>query len=333
MLEIGTLKHWNSTTYKAAVQLMGSLTTYLDDIPVSVSIPSSAMVVGNFVLVAIPGGNIRDACVMASWPGGSPGGGGGGGMEVHGNEYHDPHFEEEGVAASLLATHAAAATGIHGVGAGSVAKVADIAVDANLSAAARDAISKKHGQNTDTRIQDADGDTQIQTEESADEDKIHMDVKGVEALLLDGAGVLTLAKQSGCRAYLDADQTINASAATKVNINHVTYDIQNEFNTSTHKFTAKTAGLYLIIHQLSLHRQTGSMADGSAICAYIKVNGAYIAETDLVLGGAFNPTLQCIAIIQLAVNDYVEAYAYHTDAGATVRAWANYDVLFLSKIA
>jgi hypothetical protein len=78
MLELGILKIWNSTTYKAGVQLVGSLTTYLDNISVSVSIPSSAMVVGNYVLVAIPGGNPRDACVVASWPQGSSGGGGGG---------------------------------------------------------------------------------------------------------------------------------------------------------------------------------------------------------------------------------------------------------------
>ncbi len=73
MLELGILKTWNSTTHTAGVQLAGSLTTYLDDISVSVSIPSSAMVVGNYVLVAIPGGNPRDACVVASWPQGSSG--------------------------------------------------------------------------------------------------------------------------------------------------------------------------------------------------------------------------------------------------------------------
>jgi len=38
------------------------------------------------------------------------GAGGGGGMEVHGNEYHDPNFEEEGVAASLVETHRTTAT-------------------------------------------------------------------------------------------------------------------------------------------------------------------------------------------------------------------------------
>lgn len=101
MLQIGVLKNFDSGTYKAGVQLAGSLTTYFDDISVAKNIPSSALVIGNYVIVAIPGGNPRDACVIATWPQGSAGGG----MEVHGNEYHDPNFEEEGVAASLVELH------------------------------------------------------------------------------------------------------------------------------------------------------------------------------------------------------------------------------------
>jgi len=77
MLELGILKTFNSTTYKAGVQLVGSLTTYLDDIAVATNIAPEAMIIGNYVLVAIPGGNPRDACVVASWPQGSSGGGGG----------------------------------------------------------------------------------------------------------------------------------------------------------------------------------------------------------------------------------------------------------------
>jgi hypothetical protein len=46
------------------------------------------------------------------------GGGSGGGMQVHGNEYHDPDFATE----AALSSHAAAATGVHGVGAGYIAK-------------------------------------------------------------------------------------------------------------------------------------------------------------------------------------------------------------------
>jgi len=45
---------------------------------------------------------------------------------------------------SKVDTHAALTTGVHGVGAGTIAKVGDIAVDANLSAAAQDAVSKRH---------------------------------------------------------------------------------------------------------------------------------------------------------------------------------------------
>jgi len=55
------------------VQLVGSLTTYLDDIAVATNIAAEAMIIGNYVLVAIPGGNPRDACVVASWPAGSSG--------------------------------------------------------------------------------------------------------------------------------------------------------------------------------------------------------------------------------------------------------------------
>jgi len=78
MLELGILKTYDSGTHKAGVQLVGSLTTYLDNISVATNIAAEAMITGNYVLVAIPGGNPRDACVVASWPQGSSGGGGGG---------------------------------------------------------------------------------------------------------------------------------------------------------------------------------------------------------------------------------------------------------------
>ena len=73
MLELGILKTFDSANHKAGIQLAGSLTTYLDDIAVAINIAPEAMTVGNYVLVAIPGGNLRDACIVASWPQGSSG--------------------------------------------------------------------------------------------------------------------------------------------------------------------------------------------------------------------------------------------------------------------
>jgi len=73
MLHLGILKTFDSTTHKAGVQLAGSLTTYLDDIAVATNIAPEAMSISNYVLVAIPEGNPRDACIVASWPAGSSG--------------------------------------------------------------------------------------------------------------------------------------------------------------------------------------------------------------------------------------------------------------------
>ena len=72
MIEVGILKNFDSGTYKAGVQLAGSLTTYFDGVSVAKNIPSSAMVIGNYVILAVPGDNPRDACVIATWPSGGP---------------------------------------------------------------------------------------------------------------------------------------------------------------------------------------------------------------------------------------------------------------------
>ncbi|MGQ9676543.1 MAG: hypothetical protein ACUVX1_12850 [Chloroflexota bacterium] len=72
MIQIATLKNFDRATYKAAVQLTGSLTTYFDNVSVARNIPEGSMALGNYVILAIPGGNPKDACVVATWPGGTP---------------------------------------------------------------------------------------------------------------------------------------------------------------------------------------------------------------------------------------------------------------------
>jgi len=65
MTGVGILKTWNSGNYRAGVQLTGSLTTYLDSISVARNIPSAEMLVGRYVIVAIPQENPKDAVVIA----------------------------------------------------------------------------------------------------------------------------------------------------------------------------------------------------------------------------------------------------------------------------
>ena len=65
MLQVGILKNFDSPTYKAVVQLAGSVTTYFDDISVARNIDSADMVTGRTVILAMPGGNPRDAVIIA----------------------------------------------------------------------------------------------------------------------------------------------------------------------------------------------------------------------------------------------------------------------------
>ena len=65
MLQIGKLKSFNSTDYRAEVQLAGSITAYLDAVSVARNIASAEMVIGRHIIVAIPEDNPRDACVIA----------------------------------------------------------------------------------------------------------------------------------------------------------------------------------------------------------------------------------------------------------------------------
>ena len=76
MIELAILKNYDGVNHRADIQLAGSLTTYLESISVARNIPAAAMIVGNRVILAIPGGNPKDACVIATWPGGSPPGSG-----------------------------------------------------------------------------------------------------------------------------------------------------------------------------------------------------------------------------------------------------------------
>ena len=64
----GTLKAFNSGTYKARVTITGSLQMSLDNVPVSRAIPSGEMVAGRKVaLLLLDETKATDAVVLAVW--------------------------------------------------------------------------------------------------------------------------------------------------------------------------------------------------------------------------------------------------------------------------
>lgn len=157
-----------------------------------------------------------------------------------------------------------------------------------------------------TEIHDADNDTKVDTEESSDEDHVRMDVKGVEVFDLDDAGVLTLAKQSSACAHLGSDQTVATATVTVVDIDTELWDIQAEFNTSTHRFVAKTAGIYLAIYGWRF--TAGS--DGDLYVGYIRKNGTEVGLCQGHGSSTYAIAQMVTVITQLSVNDYLEVVVY-----------------------
>jgi hypothetical protein len=65
MLEIAILKTYDSQCHRASVQLVGSLTTYFDDVRVARNISAEEMVLGRHVFIAIPDNNPGNAVIIA----------------------------------------------------------------------------------------------------------------------------------------------------------------------------------------------------------------------------------------------------------------------------
>lgn len=68
MIRKGILKAFDSGTCTATVQIAGSLSVWLENVPVSRGIPTGEMVTGrNVAVIFLDPGNPDDAVVVAVW--------------------------------------------------------------------------------------------------------------------------------------------------------------------------------------------------------------------------------------------------------------------------
>ena len=95
-------------------------------------------------------------------------------------------------------------------------------------------------------FQDADGDTKIQLEESADEDKIRFDTAGSERMAIDNAGRVTMPYQPAFEATVGTSFSGDGSVAgTETFVFSLArVNVGSHYNTSTGIFTAPVTGLY-----------------------------------------------------------------------------------------
>lgn len=126
--------------------------------------------------------------------------------------------------------------------------------------------------------------------------------------------------QSSCRAYLSATQTIATSSTTKCNLDLELWDIQNEFNTTTHRFTATQAGRYLVSGACGMN-----VGDSQRLTTYIYKNGSYVNAVNNSVSQAGTEVTYALTsgTIELAINDYIELFVLQETGGNTTLVSAN----------
>jgi len=161
---------------------------------------------------------------------------------------------------------------------------------------------------------------QIDIKDNADSNKLQT---------IYDSGIIDFPKQSGCSARLSNDQSIPNTTETKVNFDSKIFDYQNEFNTSTHRFTATKAGTYLVIASLEYIIQT----DASRYRVYIYKNGTVIKANWHGSSGTFYQGVIVVGLIPLSENDYIEVYAYQNTGGSkSINEVASRTFLDIAKI-
>ena len=131
--------------------------------------------------------------------------------------------------------------------------------------------------------------------------------------LPNASGTITFNPVNTAKAYLSASQNNIANlTVTKVLLDTENFDVNNEF--ASNKFTAKTAGYYLILGSVGWNSNNYTV--DKTYGATIQISGSSVATTYIHASETTNLLVPAVSTIAyLAINDYVELYCYH-NAGA-----------------
>jgi len=174
----------------------------------------------------------------------------------------------------------------------------------------KDAVDKKHTQNTDHIIKDADSDTYLDVEETSDADTIVGKVKGVEAFRIHNNGIVDLPKQSKLKAYLNSNITISDSTDTVVKFDNIVTDTQNEYDSSTGKFTATKHGFYFVSLRFTYYPSSSGIIE-----AKIHKNGVSECLTKQTNHNTDYEVVEASTWVELNDGDYLEFIARQTSGG------------------
>jgi len=112
------------------------------------------------------------------------------------------------------------------------------------------------------------------------------------------------------KAYLGADQSQTQNTITQIIYNTEVFDSDGTYNTTTGRFTPAVAGKYYVNASIGID---GADANGR-IRVYLYKNGSSYHITSYGIGDTADDGgyVQCSALIELDVDDYVTAHVQYT---------------------
>jgi hypothetical protein len=119
-------------------------------------------------------------------------------------------------------------------------------------------------------------------------------------------------------AYMSGNQAVLAGAAEKVELDTEDFDVDGEFNVTTHRFTATVAGKYHMCFQVKF----AVAAADDTLVVELRKNGLGGTSAMMHLtrdsADASNQTLGGSKTLDLAVNDYIELWAENDTSNDTL---------------
>jgi len=157
-------------------------------------------------------------------------------------------------------------------------------------------------------------------------------MSGNKWLSVATSGIVGLPKQSVVSVYLSTEQEIPSDTLTLVELDTKIIDIQNEFDTTNHRFTATEGGIYLILGRLQWKGDT-IIADNKYSVSIYK-NGEFTSVGDVHSSHSAYITSLTFCVLSLDQGDYVELYARNFSSGTAVLSPGAADThLYIAKIA
>ena len=125
---------------------------------------------------------------------------------------------------------------------------------------------------------------------------------------ISGSSGLITTKPSRCSAYLSAVQAVVTYGTWhQVEFDLTAFDELNEFNTTTHKFTAKNSGYYIVTGAYGFE----GLADDDQFGMYINKDGTPQIYNVSKTGGVISPRKSISKVMYIAKDSFVDMYVRH----------------------